>query len=141
MQWLKGLDEYYQPPDPPPFVPGDISWAEELALDIFLDWYDDALDFEDLIEAIKKGDEQYFTLKPDLQTVEDELSGLISGAAKQIAKRAAPKNSKYNTTLDRLIGTCDAYIEFTRKDLVRDHNKIADRMEELIMTLHNLKGK
>ena len=70
MDYLPGLDEYYQPPDPPQAVPGDITFAQHIALITFLRWYDDLRDYDEILEAILNGDEKLFGWREEFGELE-----------------------------------------------------------------------
>jgi len=94
MNYLPGLDEYYQPPDPAPFIPGDVTYPQHIALMTFLSWYDDALDYTDVLEAVKEGREEFFSWRDEFAELEvdelvekiETLSNLIKKYATQIYK-------------------------------------------------------
>jgi hypothetical protein len=139
--YIIGLDEYYQPPDPPQFVPGEVSWAEALALDAYLSWYDDALDFAEIVIAVREQNDSYYKLWPELLTCEDEVSRLIEDTAKRIASQASKKDNHYEMVLSQLLGCADAYVDMVVKNLIVDHGILARRMKVLLTAVDNLRNE
>ena len=139
--WLPGLDEYYQPPDPPEFVPGKVSWAEEIALEAFLESWDEALDFEDILKAVTDDDTHLARVHEQLEYYEGDIATLIRMAASNIKAKTNRINAKYETYVNRLMGACEAYVHMVNLGSPINHELMAGRIKELMNTIDNLKGK